>query len=192
MVRMPLVRAALAAIAVAATALLAPAAPGAATPSPPREHDVKAAFLYHFAQLVDWPVGAAAPGAPFVIGVVGPDPFGSALDQALGGKFVRSLPIRLRRFGSVSALERARVHVLFVGGSDAGLHERALNGVSGRPVLTVGESDGFAERGGMIGFRVTREGRVGFDINARRAEQAGLRISSQLLKLARIVGPGRR
>ena len=181
-----------AAVAVTATALLAPPAPGAATPSPPREHDVKAAFLYHFAQLVEWPVGAAGPGEPFVIAVVGPDPFASALDRALEGKSVRSQPIDVRRFASLAQLGRARVHVLFVGGGDAGFRERALDAVSGQPVLTVGESEGFAERGGMIGFRLTREGRVGFDINARRAEQAGLRMSSQLLKLARIVGPGAR
>ena len=58
-------------------------------------------------------------------------------------------------------------------------------------MLTVGEAERFAERGGMIGFRVTPEGRIGFDINLRRAERSGLRLRSQLLKLARIVGEGR-
>ena len=191
---MPLIRGVAAAVAmgaVAALAGLAPPAPRAATPSPPREHDVKAAFLYHFAQLVEWPVGAAPPGEPFVIGVVGGDPFKGALDRALEGKSVRTHPIEVRRFATVAQLEGARVHVLFVAG-DAGLRERALDAVSAQPVLTVGESEGFAERGGMIGFRLTRDGRVGFEINARRAEQAGLRMSSQLLKLARIVGPGAR
>lgn len=188
---MPLIPRVAAVLAAAAVAALAPPAPRAATPSPPREHDVKAAFLYHFAQLVEWPVGAAVPGEPFVIGVVGGDPFKGALDRALEGKSVRAQPIEVRRFATVAQLEGARVHVLFVGG-DAAVRERALDAVSARPVLTVGESEGFAERGGMIGFRLTPDGRVGFDINARRAEQGGLRLSSQLLKLARIVGPGAR
>jgi hypothetical protein len=190
---MALIRGLLAAVlTVTATTLLTPSAPRAATPSPAREHDVKAAFLYHFSQLVDWPAGAASPSEPFVIAVVGPDPFGTALDQALGGKSVRSQPLQLKRFASVGDLAGARVHVLFVGGSDPGFQARALEAVAGQPVLVVGETPGFAERGGTIGFRVTPEGRVGFDINARRAEQAGLRMSSQLLKLARIVGPGPR
>jgi hypothetical protein len=140
---------------------------------------------------VEWPVGAATPGEPFVIGVAGPDPFEGALDRALEGKAVRGQPIEVRRFTSAGPLEGARVHLLFVGG-DPNFRERALHAVAGQPVLTVGESEGFAERGGMIGFRLTPEGRVGFDINPRRAGQAGLRMSSQLLKLARIVGPGAR
>ena len=81
-------------------------------------------------------------------------------------------------------------HVLFVAG-DADAIQRALDVVGGAPVLTVGEAARFAERGGMIGFRVTPEGRVGFDINLKRAERAGLRLRSQLLKLARIVGDAR-
>ena len=189
---MALIRVAAVVMAVVAAALAAPPAPGAATPAPPREHEVKAAFLYHFSQLVEWPAGATSAGEPFVIGVVGPDPFGSALEQALAAKSVRAQPIRLRRFRGVEGLDSARVHVLFVGGTDPALHERALDAVGRQPVLTVGEAEGFAERGGMIGFRVTGDGRVGFDINTRRAEAAGLRMSSQLLKLARIVGGGGR
>ena len=148
------------------------AVPAATPPAPPREHEVKAAFLYHFAQLVDWPEAAGGPGEPFVVAVVGRDPFGTAL-EALAGKSVR-----------------ARPHLLFAGG-DAEAVDRALAAVDGQPVLTVGELAGFAERGGMIGFRVTPDGRVGFDINLRRAERAGFRMRSQLLKLARIVGDGR-
>lgn len=185
----------LAAPALAAFALgvvLCPAAgtsAGAATPTPPPgEHEVKAAFLYHFAHLVDWPEPAAANG-PLVVGVVGRDPFGSALDQ-IKGKSVRSRPIEIKRFATPAELDPRACHVLFIGG-DADTVERALGVVGSAPVLTVGEAERFAERGGMIGFRVTPEGRVGFDINLRRAERAGLRLRSQLLKLARIVGEKR-
>ena len=183
-----------AAAAIAGTLLLVPAipraAPAATPPPPPREHEVKAAFLYHFAQLVDWPEGAAAPGEPFVVAVVGPDPFGTALEQALGGKSVRSRPIEVRRFPGADAMGSVRPHLLFVAG-DGDDVERGLAAVAGQPVLTVGERAHFAEGGGMIGFRVTPEGRVGFDINLRRVERAGLRMRSQLLKLARIVGERR-
>ena len=162
---------------------------GAATPPPPpSEHEVKAAFLYHFAHLVDWPETAAATG-PLVVGVVGRDPLGSALDQ-LKGKAVRGRPIDVKRFATPAELDPRLVHLLFVDG-DAETIERALGVVGSAPVLTVGEAERFAERGGMIGFRLTPEGRIGFDINLKRAERAGLRLRSQLLKLARIVGDAR-
>ena len=179
------------AAAITGAILLVPAVRAATPtpPAPPREHEVKAAFLYHFAQLVDWPEAAGGPGEPFVVAVVGEDPFGSAL-EALAGKSVRARPIEVRRYASAAAMDRARPHLLFAGG-DAEAVDRTLAAVDGQPVLTVGERAGFAERGGMIGFRVTPDGRVGFDINLRRAERAGLRMRSQLLKLARIVGDGR-
>lgn len=171
------------AAAVAAAILLgaAPSLLSAATP-PPEEYEVKAAFLYHFAHLVDWPA-PGAPGEPFVIEVAGEDPFGAALDRVLAGKSVRGQPVRVQR----RAGEGARVHILFVGGGGREHVRRTLAAVAGQPLLTVGESPRFAEGGGMIGFRVTPDGRVAFDINHQRAEQSGLRMRSPLLKLARIV-----
>lgn len=164
--------------------------PGVQASPPPQEYEVKAAFLYHFAHLVDWPA-PSAPGEPFVIAVVGDDPFGGALDEMLAGKFVRGQPVRVQRFAGAAQLDGGRIRILFVAPGDDEHLRRVLSALAGQPVLTVGESQRFAQRGGMIGFRVTAEGRVAFDINLRRAEQSGLRMSSQLLKLARIVGPAR-
>jgi hypothetical protein len=161
----------------------------AATP-PPQEYAVKAAFLYHFAHLVDWP-GVADPSEPFVIGVVGTDPFGTTLDEVLAGKSVRGRPVRIQRMIGPAQIEEGRLHILFVGRGDEEMVRRALAAVAAKPVLTVGEAPRFAERGGMIGFRMTDDGRVSFDINLQRAEQSGLRMRSQLLKLARIVETAR-
>ena len=176
------------AAAVASAALLAPQARllAAATP-PPEEYEVKSAFLYHFAHLVEWPT-PPAPGEPFVIAVIGNEAFADTLEDVLAGKSVRGQPVRVQRFTTPAQLDGARVNILFVGrGSDESMR-RVLAALAGQPVLTVGESPGFAERGGIIGFRVTDEGRVAFDINRQRADQSGLRMSAQLLKLARIVG----
>jgi hypothetical protein len=172
-------------VALACAALAGSPLLSAATP-PPQEYEVKAAFLYHFAHLVEWP-GTADSTEPFVIGVVGYDPFGATLDTVLANKSVRAQPVRVQRLPSVAQLEDARVDILFVGRGDDDHVRRALAAVASRPVLTVGESARFAERGGMIGFRVTDEGRVAFDINLQRARDSGLRMRSQLLKLARIV-----
>ena len=180
----------LAAAIASAVLIAAPPAPVAAATPPTQEYEVKAAFLYHFAQLVDWPAPSPL-GDPFVIAVVGYDPFGVVLDEVLAGKSVRGQPVRIQRFAGAEQLDGARVHILFVGRGDDEHARRALSSLAGQPVLTVGESQRFAARAGMIGFRLTAEGRIAFDINLHRAEQAGLRMSSQLLKLARIVGPGR-
>lgn len=168
------------AAAVASAALLVQARPLAAATPPPEEYDVKAAFLYHFAHLVEWPT-PPAPGEPFVIAVVGNEAFGDTLEEVLAGKSVRGHPVRVERFTGPAQLDGARVHIFFVGRGSDDARRRALEPLAGHPVLTVGESPRFAERGGIVGFRVTDDG----------ADQSGLRMSAQLLKLARIVGSPR-
>lgn len=162
------------------------AVPEAAATPAPGEYQVKAAFLYHFAQLVDWPA-LPEPGQPFEIGVLGDDVFGPALESALAGKTIHDRAVRVRRYTTLPETEHLPA-LLFVSADDPRDAERALRALGEAPVLTVGEARGFAERGGMIGFRLTPDGRVAFDINLRRAERCGLRLSSQLLKLAHIVG----
>jgi hypothetical protein len=165
--------------------VVVPVLPAAA----PTEHEVKAAFLYHFAQLVDWPDDALPPGKPFVLAVVGDDPFGSALDDVVAAQQVRGHLVRIERYPNIDSLA-GTPHMLFVGASAGRELQRTLDAVARGPVLTIGEMERFAERGGMIGFRMTPEGRVTFDINRKVAERARLKLSSQLLKLARIVDGG--
>jgi hypothetical protein len=157
-------------------------------PAAPTEYHVKAAFLYHFAHLVEWPPDRRVSGSqPFEIAVVGRDVFGRVLEEVVGGKAVRGHPIRIRRYRDVESIEGGP-QIVFLGAADPKDAEHMLAQLGARPSLTVGELENFARYGGMIGFRVTAEGRVTFDINLARTEQAGLRMSSQLLKLARIVG----
>lgn len=162
----------------------------AAAPATPRyeatESEVKAAFLYHFAQLVSWPESVDDDTKPIVIAVLGPDPFGKRLEATIGAETVRGRAIRIERVERFTDLPRVP-HILFVGATDPPDVERALEAAGKSPVLTVGIRKGFALEGGMIEFRVTPDARVAFDINAKAAEAAGLKLSSQLLKLARIV-----
>jgi hypothetical protein len=156
---------------------------GASTP--PTEHEVKAAFLYSFAKYVQWPDGAlGGQDEPFIIGVLGEDPFGRVLDETVAGKSVLGHPVALTRF--VRLEDAVRAHILFVGASEEPELSRVLRTLRGRPVLSAGETDEFAERGGIVGFK-TSEKKVRFDINLGRAEESRLKISSQLLKLATIV-----
>jgi YfiR/HmsC-like len=168
------------------------APPAARSPAyEPTEIEVKAAFLYHFAQLVTWPDSPeAGPAAPLVIAVVGPDPFGDRLEATIGDETIRGRPLKIERVAKAADLS-AIPQILFVGSADAAEVQRALEAVAKAPALTVGVSKGFARQGGMVEFRVTADSRVAFDINLRAVSAAGLKMSAQLLKIARIVDPAR-
>ena len=172
--------------AVTAACLLATGVRAADEPRP-SEYEVKAAFLFHFARLTEWPRTTLPEGRPFVVAVLGHDPFGPALDRVLEKQSAHGRPLEIHRASSLEELP-ATAHIVFVGASERVEDARILRHFRGRPVLTVGEREGFCEAGGIVNFLVTAEGRVRFEINLRAAEASGLKVSSQVLKLARIVG----
>jgi hypothetical protein len=165
-------------------------APLRAQPRAAGEYEIKAAFLYNFARYVEWPPETLpAAGEAFVVTVLGEDPFGDALDAIIRDRTIRDRRLAVRRVARVEDVGDSQI--LFISRSESEDLPRILQRLEAAPILTVGETAQFAERGGMIRFR--REGeRIAFDINVASTERAGLRISSQLLKLARIVGPGKR
>lgn len=154
----------------------------------PTAQQVEAVFLYYFPQFVDWPPAAFADEhSPVVIGVLGADPFGNALDQAVTGERVNGRPIVVRRLQSVQ--EAAGCQILYISSSEAARLPRILGALKGRNVLTVSDLDHFAESGGIITF-VVLNGHVRMRINAEAARAAGLTLSSKLLRAARPAGPG--
>ena len=155
------------------------------TPLP--DQRVKAAFLYNFLKLTEWPDAAfAGRDSPIVIGVVGPDRFGSALGKTIESRRVNGRRIEVRQF---SEFTRASVcQLLFVATVEPAEWARLLALADGRPILTVGESAGFARQGGMIGLFRDKE-MVRLAVNREAVGRAGLRLSSRLLQLATIVGP---
>jgi hypothetical protein len=102
----------------------------------------------------------------------------------LAGKSAHNRPLQV--VGISEPAEGALARILFVGETDSGGLKAALRSLEGRRVLTMGDAPGFAERGGMVGFRIVGE-RVRFDINLEQANRCGFRISSEVLKLARVV-----
>jgi len=152
---------------------------------PPTEYQIKAAFLYNFAKFVEWPPDAFAdPHAPIVLGIVGEDPFGGVLDKIVLGKTVngRGLVIKRLKLGP----DLRNCHILFLNSSEKKHLAPILESLQGSSVLTVGETDRFAQSGGVINF-IFEENKVRFEINSETAARAGLKISSKLLALARIV-----
>lgn len=152
------------------------------------EREIKATFLFNFAQFVEWPAASFAdPHAPLVIGVLGDDPFGAVLDAVIRGEVIKNRLLAVTRFRRTEDI--GVCHVLFVSASEASRYARVFEVLQGRAILTVGETDGFATSGGMIRF-ITEKGHVRLRINLGAARAAGLTISSQLLRAADVVGGG--
>lgn len=159
----------------------------AATEEYSREYQLKAVCLVRFAQFVEWPARAFPKSTdPIVIGVLGVDPFGRNLDEAarvVG--IVRNRPVVVRRFRGIGEL--GDCHMLFVSPSEEGSIGKIVDRFRGRPVLTVGETPGFAQQGGMITF-TTIENKLRFRVNLPQAQEASLQISSKLLRWAEVMG----
>lgn len=151
----------------------------------PSEYQLKAAFVYNFAKFIDWPPKVyAAPQSPFSICILGTDPFGAVIDDALRGKTVEDHPVIVQRIKEVAAARRCQI--VFVSASERRRLPDILASLKGANVLVVGDSDGFAAAGGAIELTL-QDNRVRFTINPGAADDAGLRISSKLLALATII-----
>jgi hypothetical protein len=150
-----------------------------------REYQIKAVFLFNFAQFVDWPPAAFADAqAPLVIGVLGEDPFGAFLDEAIQGEKIGQRPLVVHRYQRVEDI--GACHILFISRSEAGRLEGIVARLKDRSTLTVSDIDGPANRGVMIRF-LNENNRIRLRINLRAAKFAGLTISSKLLRPAEIV-----
>ena len=171
-------RAAVALLLCAAAACSALAAPA------PNEYALKSVFLYNFCRFIDWPDAAfAGPNDPIVIGVLGDDPFGSLLDEAVQGESFRGRQIRIDHYRNVRDI--GRCHLLFVAISETPRLNEILSAVAGRSIVTVGETEAFIERGGMIGLVADRN-RVRLLVNPDTLRAARLDVSSKLLRVAEI------
>lgn len=144
-----------------------------------REYEIKAAYLYNFIKYVDWP----SYGDTITIGVLGSNPFGNAL-APLNGKIVKGRRLTIRQVDSLRDAQRCQI--IFVSSSERSRLQEIFDNLKPARVLTVGEMQGFADGGGIINF-VEENNKVRFEINAEAARQAGLNISSELLKLAKLV-----
>ncbi len=170
----------------AATVVLLASGHAFAQPArPSREFQIKAAFLYNFAQFVSWPPESfESAESPLVIAVLGSDPFGWFLDDLVQGERANGRPLVVRRFRTVEEL--GRCHVLFVSGSEGRHLERIVERLHGESVLTVCDWEDYARHGAIVWFAMERN-RVRLRINLDAAKAAGLTISSKLLRSAETV-----
>lgn len=156
---------------------------------PAAEYQVKAVFLFNFAQFIDWPSEAFSNvRSPLVIGVLGKDPFGPFLDQTIQGEIAHGRPVLVQRYRDID--EISACHILFIGRSEAGWLQQVLAGLKGLGLLTVSDIPDFARQGGMIQFMIEKN-KIRLLINMEDVKASNLSISSKLLRLSQIVRPER-
>lgn len=150
-----------------------------------REYDLKAVFLFNFATFVEWPESARPPaGQPIIIGVLGRDPFGAMLDEVVVGEKSKDRPLEIRRYRTPEAAQEA--HILYISASEERRLAKILRGMRGKPVLTVADVPRSVDAGTIISF--STGDRLQLHVNLAAAQQAGLNISSKLMRVATIVG----
>ena len=153
-----------------------------------KEYQVKAVFLFNFAQFVKWPIETfTTPDQPFCIGILGQDPFGPFMDATVQGEKVDGHPIVIQRFAS--AMDVKDCQILFISASQETQLPSLLASLQGKSILTVSDSEGFIRNGGMIRF-FTKDNKIHLRVNLDAAKRAYLSISSQMLLLAEIVEVG--
>ena len=149
------------------------------------EYQVKAAFLFNFAKFVEWPSSSLPDlSAPLRICILGRDPFGDELRNITKEKTVSGRKLQIDQL--VDLQHAKTCQILFIASSERAQLKEILEALQGANVLTVGDTNGFPEQGGMINF-VLENDRVQFEVNRKAAEQAGLKISSKLLSVAKLV-----
>ena len=160
-----------------------------AEPAVSAEYQLKAVFLFNFAQFVEWPASAFPdPRAPLVIGVLGKDPFGSYLDELVSGEKIGDRPLVIRRFSRLEDL--AGCHILFVSRSEARSLDTIMARLKEQSLLTVSDADAFTRQGGMVRFAM-ENGKIRLRINVEAAKAGHLRISSKVLRPDTLATPGK-
>ncbi len=155
----------------------------------PKEYQIKAACIYNFVRFTTWPDSVFSDStSPFLIGILGADPFGSDLDQMVTEKRVDGRPIKIIRSHELSEMHQCQL--VFISTSELSRLGSVIESL-GPLHMTVSEISSFIDEGGIANF-YTDGFQVRFEISPEAAENAGLDLSSRLLRIARVVEPGRR
>ena len=146
------------------------------------EYQVKADFLFNFSKFLEWPsVALGQPNEPFVVGILGNDPFGNYLDEITAGEKIMDRPMVVKRFNSIHDIDKC--HILFI--NLPGESSEVLNTLKGKSVLTVSDEQDFNRNGGIIRFYSDND-TIRLQINLDAAKTANLNVSSKLLRIAKI------
>lgn len=150
------------------------------------EYQVKAVFLYNFAQFVDWPEQAfSGPESPLVIGILGNDPFGSYLDETVANENVKGHPLKIKRFQNLNEIDTC--HILFINPPPPAKFDIITKTLNGRNILTVSDVNNFVRQGGMVRL-FTEDNKIKLRVNLDVIKGEKFIVSSKLLRMAEIAG----
>ncbi len=147
------------------------------------EHEVKAAYVYNFAKFVDWPENAfPLNNSPITIGIIGDVEFGILMEKAVKDKMIQERAVRIQNLKWPADLRGCQI--VYVTSSEQRRFRQIAESVRNSPVLTITEVEDRSQDKGILNLFI-EGGKVQFEINSAGAEQARLKISSKLLRLAR-------
>jgi hypothetical protein len=149
-----------------------------------RESELKAVFVYNFAQFTEWPADVFAdPNAPIVIGVLGKDPLEPYLEQAVHGEKLNNRPLAVRHFSKPGEIKDCQI--LFVSHSEAKQLPQLIEELRGKSILTVSDIEDFTKKGGMICL-FTVNNKIRLRVNPETLKASRLALSSKLMRAAEI------
>lgn len=154
------------------------------------EYQIKAIFLERFTRFIEWPnsSGISDTSTSFIIAVIGDNPFGSILEQTYAKKKIRNKKVEIRYISAPDDI--ADYHILFISSSNESILSEILSRTRNKSILTVGDTEGFAEKKVHINFFLSGN-KIKFEINEKAVHESGLVMSYRLLNLAKIVNPVR-
>jgi len=152
------------------------------------EYQIKAIFLEHFTRFIEWPESSSVSDTsrPFIIAVIGENPFGSILEKTYGEQKVKNKKVEIRYISSPNKIND--IHILFVSSSAEKILTAILNRTKNKPILIISDTNGFAEKNVLINFYFVGD-KIKFEINEKAIHESGLTVSYILLNLAKIVNP---
>ena len=155
------------------------------------EYQLKAVFLYRLSLFITWPIDAFKDSEqPFVIGILGEDPFGTHIDKVVQNESVKRRPIQVRRFARIDDVLKEPCQILFISKTLQAQWPGLIHQLNKHALLTVSDMAQFSQMGGMVNIW-TQNSRIKIDINSDETRKAGLIVSSKLLKVANQVKTGR-
>jgi len=149
------------------------------------EYEIKTVYLFNLGGFMHWPENMLANAKHFEICVLGQNPFGDNLSFVVGKqKTIQSKPVTIRHFEAAEQADGC--HILFISDSEQLRLEAIFNALRGKPILLVGNSERFVVQGGMIQF-YPRDGKIRLMLDPQTIEEAGLKASAHLMRIARLI-----
>lgn len=151
------------------------------------EYIMKAVAFEQVSRFLEWPENTIIDDSkPFIIGVLGDNPFGESLEETYAKHKIKNKDVNILYFNEIEEVNKC--HILFISNSKKGDIKKVVDYVNEKPILTVGDTKGYAESGVLVNFYLL-DNKIRFEINEKKMADVGFSVSYMLLKVAKIINP---